>query len=123
VPALVVREVLLRRSSLRPGKWLFFLVTCVCLAISSVYELLEWGVAVATGTAADAFLGTQGDPWDTQKDMAFALVGAVAAQLALHQFHDRLLRPAAAPARAPPFMADHPARQLSVMMPARGSPP
>ncbi len=91
VPAIVAREILLRRSSLRPGKWLFFLVTCVCLAISAAYELLEWLVAVSTGTAADAFLGTQGDPWDTQADMAFALVGAVVAQLVLGRFHNRAL--------------------------------
>src|SRR6185436_16897185 len=72
VPALVAREVLLRRSPLQPGKWTFFIVTCICLAISATYELVECGVALATGTAADAFLGTQGDPWDTQKDMATA---------------------------------------------------
>jgi putative membrane protein len=97
VPAIVVREVLLRTSSLRPGKWLFFLVTCVCLAISAAYELLEWGVAVTTGTAADAFLGTQGDPWDTQEDMAFALVGAIIGQLALAKTHNRAVRETAAP--------------------------
>jgi putative membrane protein len=92
VPAMVAREVLLRRSPLQPGKWTFFLVTCVCLAISATYELVECGVALATGTAADAFLGTQGDPWDTQKDMALALVGAVTAQVLLPRVHDRQLR-------------------------------
>ena len=71
------------------GKWLFFLVTCVCLAISATYELIEWQVAVWTGTAADAFLGTQGDVWDTQEDMATALVGAILAQLLLARVHDR----------------------------------
>jgi putative membrane protein len=91
VPAIVAREVLVRRSPLEPGKWLFFLVTCVCLAISAGYELVEFAVAVGTGEAAEAFLGTQGDVWDTQIDMLLALVGAVAAQLLLGRTHDRQL--------------------------------
>ncbi len=91
VPAILAREILLRRSPLRRGRWLFFLVTCVCLAISAVYELVEWGTAVATGEAATAFLGTQGDPWDTQWDMFLALIGAVTAQAALAPAHDREL--------------------------------
>ncbi len=91
-PAIVSRELLLRTSPLRPGKWLFVLVCCVCLAISAFYELIEWWVAVATGTAAEAFLGTQGDPWDTQWDMLLALCGAVASQVALRHAHDRELR-------------------------------
>jgi putative membrane protein len=91
VPAIVAREILLRRSPLRPGRWLFFLVACVCLAVSASYELIEWWTAVATGEGATAFLGTQGDPWDTQWDMFLALVGAVAAQLLLARRHDREL--------------------------------
>jgi putative membrane protein len=91
VPALVAREILLRRGVLKPGGWLFFLVTCVCLAISACYEFVEWWVAVATGEAAEAFLGTQGDVWDTQWDMFMALVGALAAQLLLSRRHDRQL--------------------------------
>jgi putative membrane protein len=91
VPAIVAREILVRRSPLEPGRWLFFLVTCVCLAISAAYELIEFGVAVGTGEAAEAFLGTQGDVWDTQIDMVLALVGAVAAQLLLGRTHDRQL--------------------------------
>jgi putative membrane protein len=91
VPAMIAREVLLRRSPLRPGKWLFFLVACVALAISAVYEFTEWWVAVATGEAADAFLATQGDVWDTQWDMFLALSGAVLAQLFLSRVHDREL--------------------------------
>lgn len=91
VPAMVAREILLRRSPLRAGKWLLFLVTCVCLAISAFYELIEWWVALASGTAADAFLGTQGDVWDTQADMATALAGAVCSQLLLARWHDRQL--------------------------------
>jgi putative membrane protein len=91
VPAILAREILLRRTPLRRGRWLFFLVTCVCLAISACYELIEWWTAVATGEAATAFLGTQGDPWDTQWDMFIALVGAVTAQLLLARAHDRQL--------------------------------
>lgn len=91
VPAMLAREILLRQSPLGPGKWLFTLVTCVALAISALYELVEWWAALATGEAATAFLGTQGDPWDTQWDMFLALVGAVAAQLTLGRLHDRHL--------------------------------
>ena len=91
VPAIVVREILLRLSPLRPGKWLFFLVTCVCLAISAFYELLEMGVAKLSGDAATAFLATQGDIWDTQWDMFFALLGALAALMLLSRWHDRQL--------------------------------
>ena len=96
VPALVVREVLLRNAVLARGPWLFFLVTCVCLAVSAFYELIEWWVAVAIGQGADAFLGTQGDVWDTQWDMFTALVGAIVAQLALANVHDRQLGASAA---------------------------
>jgi len=92
VPAIVAREVLLRTSPLRSGGWLFFLVTCVCGAVSAVYELLEWVVAEAGGATAEAFLAFQGDVWDTQKDMALALAAAVAAQLLLAGVHDRQLR-------------------------------
>jgi putative membrane protein len=91
VPAIVTREILLRRSPLQRGKLLFTLVTAVCLAVSALYELVEWRVAVATGEAATAFLGTQGDPWDTQWDMFMALVGALLAQLTLPRVHDRQL--------------------------------
>jgi putative membrane protein len=91
VPAIVAREILLRRSPLVPGKWLFFLVTCVCLAFSASYELLEWRVAVSTGDASTAFLGTQGDVWDTQWDMFCALLGALSSQLLLARRHDRQL--------------------------------
>ena len=93
VPALVAREILLRNAVVRRGPWLFALVTCVCLAISATYELIEWLAAVATGEAAEAFLGTQGDVWDTQWDMFLALCGALAAQLALGRWHDRELSP------------------------------
>jgi putative membrane protein len=91
VPALLAREVLLRASPLRPGRWLAFLVTCVALAISAAYELVEWLAANLLGQGADAFLGTQGDPWDTQWDMFLALCGAIAAQLLLSRLHDHQL--------------------------------
>jgi len=88
VPALVAREVLLRRSPLRPGRWLFFLVVCVCLALSAGYEFVEWWAALLGGASAEAFLGTQGDPWDTQWDMFLALVGAMTAQALLARRQD-----------------------------------
>jgi len=79
VPAIVAREILLRKTPLRPGGWLFFLVTCICLAISAFYEFVEWWTALLSGEAAMAFLGTQGDVWDTQWDMFLCLLGALAA--------------------------------------------
>lgn len=91
VPAIVAREILLRLSPLQRGKWLFFIVVSVCLAISAVYELIEWRVAVSTGEAATAFLATQGDVWDTQWDMFLALVGAIVSLLLLSRWHDRQL--------------------------------
>ncbi len=91
VPAMIAREVLLRTTPLRRGKMLFFLVCSVCLAISAAYELVEWWTATLTGEAATAFLGTQGDPWDTQWDMFLALIGSLAAQLSLARVHDRQL--------------------------------
>ena len=91
VPAILAREILLRRAVVPGRGWLFFLVTCVCLAFSAFYELIEWWTAEATGAAATAFLGTQGDPWDTQWDMFFALTGALVSQLLLGRAHDRQL--------------------------------
>ncbi|MEK7322993.1 MAG: DUF2238 domain-containing protein [Pseudomonadota bacterium] len=91
VPAILTREILLRRSPLRPGKWLFFIVTAICLAISACYEFIEWWTALAGGESADAFLGTQGDVWDTQWDMFCALIGALTAQVLLTHLHDRQL--------------------------------
>lgn len=91
VPAILVREILLRTSPLRPGRWLFVIVTALCLAFSACYEFFEWGAAVAGGHAADAFLGTQGDVWDTQWDMFTALIGAIVAQVTLSRVHDRAL--------------------------------
>ncbi len=100
VPALVAREVLLRTSPLRRGRWLFVLVTAVALSISALYELVEWGAALALGQGAEAFLGTQGDPWDTQWDMFVALLGAISAQLLLARSQDRQLERLAASSAA-----------------------
>ena len=91
VPALIAREIFLRRSPLVRGKWLFFIVAAVCLAVSACYEFVEWWAAVLGGSAAQDFLGTQGDVWDTQWDMFMALVGAVTAQLLLAREQDREL--------------------------------
>jgi putative membrane protein len=91
VPAILARELLLRTSPLVRGKWLFCIVTCVCLAFSAFYEMIEWWAALAGGEAAESFLGTQGDVWDTQWDMFLALVGALSAQLLLSRLHDRAL--------------------------------
>lgn len=91
VPAIIARELLLRTSPLVRGKWLFCLVTCVCLAFSAFYELIEWWAAAVGGAAAESFLGTQGDVWDTQWDMFIALVGAISAQLLLARSHDAAL--------------------------------
>ena len=91
VPAIIAREVFLRNQTVKGRGWLFFIVTCVCLAISAFYEFVEWWVAVSSGTAADDFLATQGDVWDTQWDMFMALCGAVASQLLLARWHDRQL--------------------------------
>lgn len=89
VPAIVAREILIRNAVVASGKWLFFIVVCICLAISALYELIEWWVALASEQAAEAFLGTQGYVWDTQSDMAYALIGAIAALVLLGRMHDR----------------------------------
>jgi len=91
VPAILAREILLRTSPLRRGRWLFVLVTCVCLAFSAFYEMIEWWTALLGGAESEAFLGTQGDVWDTQWDMFLALIGAITAQIALARVHDRAL--------------------------------
>ncbi len=121
VPAILAREILIRASPLggatvaghveagpgaatpatrpatRPSRWLGFLVVCVCLAFSAFYELVEWWVAEASGSAADDFLGMQGYAWDTQSDMACALVGALAAVLLMGRWHDRSMARVAGP--------------------------
>jgi putative membrane protein len=89
VPALVAREVLIRGGYVQGRKMLNFIVVCIVLAISATYEFVEWGAALALGQGADEFLGTQGDPWDTQSDMFCALVGAIVALLTLARVQDR----------------------------------
>ncbi len=91
IPAIIAREILLRRQVVNGRRWLNVLIVCICLAISACYELIEWWVALLSGEAADAFLGTQGDIWDTQSDMALALLGAILALLLLTGTHDRQL--------------------------------
>jgi len=91
VPAMIAREILLRQRVVSRRRWLFFIVTCICLAISAFYEFLEWWVAIGSGEAAVAFLATQGDVWDTQWDMFLAFTGAMASQLSLGRWHDRQL--------------------------------
>jgi putative membrane protein len=91
VPAIAAREILLRQTPLKAGGWLFFIVSSICLAISACYEFIEWLAAVIGGGTAEAFLGTQGDVWDTQWDMLTALIGAITAQLVLSRVHDRQL--------------------------------
>src|SRR5262245_2607760 len=89
VPALVFRELLLRTSPLLRGKWMFFIVSSICLAFSACYEFIEWWAAVIVADGATEFLGTQGDPWDSQWDMFLALLGSIVAQVALSRIQDR----------------------------------
>jgi len=107
VPAIIAREILIRRDVVRRRGWLFMIVVAICLAISALYELLEWQVAIRTGSKGDAFLGTQGDVWDTQEDMATAFVGAITAMLLLGRMHDRQIARLQEPATSSPR---HPSR-------------
>ena len=91
IPAIIAREIFIRKSVINGTKWLSFLVVCFCLAFSALYELIEWWVAISTGESAEAFLGTQGYVWDTQSDMALALIGAVLSLGMLTKTHDRQL--------------------------------
>ena len=89
IPAIVAREVLIRVFALSSKRLVIFLCIAICLGFSALYELIEWGAAMALGQGADEFLGTQGDPWDTQSDMGFALLGAVGALVTLSHWHDQ----------------------------------
>ena len=91
VPSMIAREILLRQRVVARRGWLTFIVCSIALAISACYEFIEWWVALASGTDAEAFLATQGDVWDTQWDMFMALCGAILAQLTLSRMHDRQL--------------------------------
>ncbi|HSA34117.1 MAG TPA: DUF2238 domain-containing protein, partial [bacterium] len=92
VPALIARELLVRLEVVKGRGWLGVIVVSLCAAISVFYEFLEWGVAVATGEAADAFLGTQGYVWDTQSDMLYATIGATVAVLFMSKLHDKAMK-------------------------------
>ena len=92
VPAMIARELIVRLDIIRGRYWRDFFIICFCLALSALYELLEWQVALVSEQAAEAFLGTQGYEWDTQSDMGYALIGAVAALVLLSKLHDRQLR-------------------------------
>ena len=96
VPALLAREILKRCSPLGDSRWLPFVVVCICLAFSALYELLEWWSAIALGQSANQFLGTQGDVWDTQWDMFLALIGAILSLIMLGKAHDKSLAKVAA---------------------------
>lgn len=89
IPAIIAREILIRTFRLVPGRFLFFVAVCIALALSAVYEMIEWWTALVLGEGADHFLGTQGDEWDTQWDMFLALVGAILSQLLFSRLHDR----------------------------------
>jgi putative membrane protein len=92
VPAIIAREVLLRNNVVKRGWWLAFIIFFFCMGISACYELVEWAVAEFDSGGSQAFLGTQGDPWDTQEDMAMCGIGAITALLTLPRLHDRELR-------------------------------
>lgn len=92
IPALVAREILLRKQVINFTAWRNFFIVCFCLAFSAFYELIEWWVAVLSGEGAEAFLGTQGYLWDTQSDMLLALIGAICALILLGRWHDRQLQ-------------------------------
>jgi putative membrane protein len=92
IPALIARELFIRKSIVNSGAWRNFFIVCFCLALSAFYELIEWWVAIASGESAEAFLGTQGYVWDTQSDMALALLGAILALAFLSKVHDHQLQ-------------------------------
>ncbi len=89
IPAMIVRELFIRLEVVKPGKWLSFLIVCVCMSISVLYEFIEWFVAIVSGLSAEAFLGTQGYVWDTQSDMLYALIGAVCMVLFMSGIQDK----------------------------------
>lgn len=91
IPALVAREILIRKNIINGKTWMNFFIVCFCLAFSAFYELIEWWVAVSTGESAEAFLGTQGYVWDTQSDMALALLGSICSVILLARVHDKQL--------------------------------
>lgn len=103
VPAIIGREIIIRNHVVENINWMNFFIICICLAISAFYELIEWLVAILSEKAAEAFLGTQGDLWDTQSDMAYALLGAVLALVMLSRTHDRQISKLITEPVKPPF--------------------
>jgi putative membrane protein len=91
VPAMITREILIRKQVINGRAWRNFFTVCFCLAFSAFYELIEWWTALLSQSGAEDFLGTQGYIWDTQSDMLMALIGAIAALLVLGRLHDRQL--------------------------------
>ncbi len=89
VPAMIARELLIRKNVIEKKNWLHFIVVCIALAISAAYEFIEWGVSIGTGEGGDSFLGTQGYIWDTQSDMLYATVGAITALVLLSKYHNK----------------------------------
>jgi putative membrane protein len=89
IPAMISRELFIRLKVIKPGIWLSVLTVSVCMSISVLYEFLEWLVAIATGEAADSFLGTQGYIWDTQSDMLYATIGAICMLILMSKWQDR----------------------------------
>ena len=106
IPAMLAREIFIRRSPLRGSRWLPFMVACFCLAFSAFYELIEFWTALMAGGAATDFLGTQGDVWDTQWDMQLALIGAILSLVTLSRVQDRQLKAVGAVTRAMPVRSD-----------------
>jgi putative membrane protein len=102
IPAILAREILIRRSPLPRGRWLFVIVISMCLAFSAFYEMIEWWAALIDGAASESFLGTQGDVWDTQWDMFLALIGAITALFVLSRAHDRSLESVVGDREPPP---------------------
>lgn len=92
VPAMIARELIIRKNIINTNAWRNFFIICFCLALSALYEIVEWLVAITTNDAANDFLGTQGYIWDTQSDMAWALVGSIIALLSLSKYHDKVLQ-------------------------------
>jgi len=92
VPAMIIRELFIRKQVISNKSFFNFVIVCMCLAISAAYEWIEWGVSLATGDGGDAFLGTQGDVWDTQSDMLFATIGAIVGLILFSKIQDKQIR-------------------------------
>ncbi len=92
IPAMITRELLIRKDVIHKKGWLNFIIVCIVMAISVTYEFIEWGVSLVTGDGGDSFLGTQGYIWDTQSDMLYATIGSIFAVLFLSKYHNKMLK-------------------------------